>query len=134
MSSREGEGWGEGVGDVRTAAPARHQRPPEPLDAHLTSLATRAPHRDPCVCPSSLEAALQVDILLLAVSGSFSKAQVPVLLEQIEAGLAKGSPHRLKVIIDNSSAFRYDDRFPLVIPEINTAAAFPSSKPRSVGL
>ena len=35
------------------------------------------------------------------------------------------------MIIDNSSAFRYDDRFPLVIPEINTEAAFPSSKPRS---
>ena len=83
---------------------------------------------------SSLEAALQVDILLLAVSGSFSKAQVPTLLQKIEDGQDKGTPHRLKVIIDNSSAFRYDDRFPLVIPEINSEAAFPSSKPRSVGI
>jgi len=35
------------------------------------------------------------------------------------------------VIIDNSSAFRYDDRFPLVVPEINAAAAFPPGGPAS---
>ncbi len=52
-------------------------------------------------------AAGEADIVLLAVSGDFAKAHAPALA-------ALGA-----TVIDNSSAFRYDDDKPLVIPEIN---------------
>lgn len=51
--------------------------------------------------------ALKFDFIFLAVSGSFSL--------QHGKNLAQGGT----VVIDNSSAFRYDPAIPLVIPEIN---------------
>merc|ERR1719409_705378 len=57
----------------------------------------------------SVEAAQECDIVLMAVSGDFSKE----FSHQV-----KGGPKNTQVI-DNSSAFRYTDGIPLVIPEIN---------------
>jgi aspartate-semialdehyde dehydrogenase len=57
------------------------------------------------------EALRGIDFVLLAVSGDFAKAHAQALAKQ-------GS-----VVIDNSSAFRYDPAIPLVVPEINAAAA-----------
>merc|ERR1719258_910086 len=59
-----------------------------------------------------LEAARSVDVLFLAVSGDFALEWVPKLT-------ADGGP----LVIDNSSAYRYDDTVPLVVPEINADAA-----------
>ncbi|KAH9125965.1 hypothetical protein LEN26_009481 [Aphanomyces euteiches] len=56
----------------------------------------------------TVEAAREMDYVFLAVSGSFA-------LEHAEAIAAPGGA----VVIDNSSAFRLEDRVPLVIPEIN---------------
>ncbi len=50
------------------------------------------------------------DIVLLAVSGDFAKAHAPAL--------AEGGA----LVIDNSSAFRYDPAIPLIVPEINAGA------------
>ena len=47
-----------------------------------------------------------IDIALLAISGSWSKANAERIARQC-------------TVIDNSSAFRYNHRVPLVIPEIN---------------
>lgn len=47
------------------------------------------------------------DIILMAVSGDFAKRHAPAL--------ASGGA----LVIDNSSAFRYDDEIPLIVPEIN---------------
>ncbi|KAF4663108.1 hypothetical protein FOL47_005907 [Perkinsus chesapeaki] len=49
-------------------------------------------------------------VALLAVSGTFAQEVAPKLAD---AGI---------VVVDNSSAFRYDDNVPLVIPEINPQA------------
>ncbi|EER02470.1 Aspartate-semialdehyde dehydrogenase, putative [Perkinsus marinus ATCC 50983] len=49
-------------------------------------------------------------VALLAVSGTFAQEVAPKLAE---AGI---------VVVDNSSAFRYDNSVPLVIPEINPQA------------
>src|SRR3954468_16331115 len=68
------------------------------------------PYGDRTVRPFTLEAARQADIILLAVSGDFAKQYGPALTEQ-------GG-----IVIDNSSAFRYDPEIPLVVPEINAAA------------
>merc|ERR1719326_1658590 len=57
----------------------------------------------------SVEAAQECDIVLMAVSGDFSKEFSPQII---------GGPKNTRVI-DNSSAFRYDKNIPLVIPEIN---------------
>lgn len=57
-----------------------------------------------------VEKAGELDVVLLAVSGDFAKENAPKLVE-------KGA-----VVIDNSSAFRYDDAIPLVVPEINASA------------
>ncbi len=59
----------------------------------------------------SFEAASKLDVLLLAVGGDFS-------LEWAEKLAAAGV-----LVIDNSSAFRMKEGVPLVIPEINIAAA-----------
>lgn len=59
------------------------------------------------VKPFTLDAARQADIILLAVSGDFAKSYAHALTEQ-------GG-----VVIDNSSAFRYDADIPLIVPEIN---------------
>ncbi|AWK87127.1 aspartate-semialdehyde dehydrogenase [Azospirillum thermophilum] len=47
------------------------------------------------------------DVVLLAVSGDFAKQHAPAL--------AEGGA----LVIDNSSAFRYDADIPLIVPEIN---------------
>ena len=57
------------------------------------------------------ESAKKLDVLLLAVGGDFS-------LEWAEKLAAAGV-----LVIDNSSAFRMKDGVPLVVPEINIAAA-----------
>ena len=56
----------------------------------------------------SVEAARTCKFVLMAVSGDFAK-------EHAKNIGADGGPY----VIDNSSAFRYDDDIPLVIPEIN---------------
>lgn len=48
------------------------------------------------------------DVVFLAVSGSFALSEAPKLC-------ANDGP----LVVDNSSAFRYNDEIPLVIPEIN---------------
>ena len=55
----------------------------------------------------SLEAARELDVVFLAVSGEFATE----FGKQIAAGGA--------IVVDNSSAFRYDDDVPLVVPEVN---------------
>lgn len=56
----------------------------------------------------SVEAAKKMDFVFMAVSGGFSKEFAPQIATDDGA-----------IVIDNSSAFRYDDNIPLVIPEIN---------------
>ncbi len=51
-----------------------------------------------------------IDFALFSAGGSVSKAFAPKF---VEAGA---------VVIDNSSAFRYDDDVPLVVPEVNPGA------------
>lgn len=55
----------------------------------------------------SLEKVKDLDLVLMAVSGDFAKKYAP----QIAA--------EKPLVIDNSSAFRYNDKIPLVVPEIN---------------
>jgi len=62
--------------------------------------------------PFSVEAARECEVVLMAVSGDFSKEYSPQI---------SGGPKNTAVI-DNSSAFRYKDGVPLVIPEINGEA------------
>tara|TARA_B100000575_G_C23106722_1_gene638855 strand:+ start:689 stop:1696 length:1008 start_codon:yes stop_codon:yes gene_type:complete len=50
-----------------------------------------------------------IDILFSCVNGDFSKKYTPEILKKYP---------NIK-IIDNSSAFRYDDNIPLIVPEIN---------------
>ena len=50
---------------------------------------------------------IEADIILASAGGSISKSQAPIWV----SGGA--------VVIDNSSAFRYDDAVPLIVPEIN---------------
>ena len=59
----------------------------------------------------SPEKAGECDFVLMAVSGDFAKEFAPQIAEQ-------GA-----VVIDNSSAFRYDNGIPLVVPEVNADAA-----------
>ena len=61
-----------------------------------------------------LEQARQCDVVFLCVSGDFSKEFAKKLAEKTPNG---------PIVIDNSSAFRYDDDVPLVVPEINAYAA-----------
>merc|ERR1719482_1158526 len=65
----------------------------------------------------TLEAARAVDVLFLAVSGDFALEWVPKIT-------ADDGP----LVIDNSSAYRYDPEVPLVVPEINAEAARKSKK------
>jgi len=65
--------------------------------------------------PDSFEG---VDIALFSASGAVS-------LDLAPAAAAAGA-----VVIDNSSAFRMDDDVPLVVPEINAAAA--ADRPRGI--
>ncbi|CAK9089208.1 Aspartate-semialdehyde dehydrogenase (ASA dehydrogenase) (ASADH) (Aspartate-beta-semialdehyde dehydrogenase) [Durusdinium trenchii] len=74
----------------------------------------------------SLEAVQECDICLMAVSGDFSKEWAPKILGCTSSG-AKHDEHFERIaggpkntqVIDNSSAWRYDEDKPLVIPEIN---------------
>jgi len=59
--------------------------------------------------PFSVEAAQECDVVLMAVSGDFSKEFSPQI---------KGGP-KSTTVIDNSSAFRMQADVPLVVPEIN---------------
>jgi aspartate-semialdehyde dehydrogenase len=52
----------------------------------------------------------ELDIALFAISGSWSKENAK---KATDAGC---------IVVDNSSAFRYDDSVPLVVPEINPEA------------
>jgi len=65
----------------------------------------------------TLEAARECDVVFLAVSGDFALEWVPKLTDD-------DGP----LVIDNSSAYRYDDDVPLVVPEINAEAARKSKK------
>lgn len=65
----------------------------------------------------TLEEARKCDVVFLAVSGDFS-------LEWSEKLAENDGP----LVIDNSSAFRYDPTVPLVVPEINADAARKSKK------
>ncbi len=58
----------------------------------------------------SVELAKECDFVFLAVSGSFAKEYAPAISEKA-------------IVIDNSSAFRYDDAVPLIVPEINPEKA-----------
>ena len=68
------------------------------------------PYGQQKVSAFDIEAASQCDIVFLCVSGEFSKEHAKTLAAKT-------------IVIDNSSAFRYDDNVPLVVPEINAAAA-----------
>lgn len=57
------------------------------------------------------EGAIDADVILASAGGSISKALAP-------AWVAGGA-----LVIDNSSAFRYDADVPLVVPEVNGEAA-----------
>jgi len=59
----------------------------------------------------SVARAQECDFVLMAVSGGFSTEFSPQII-------ANGK----SVVIDNSSAFRYKDEIPLVVPEINPEA------------
>merc|ERR1719335_656621 len=66
--------------------------------------------------PFSVEASHKCHIVLMAVSGGFATEFAP----KITAG---GPADGVKsIVIDNSSAWRYDKDVPLVIPEVNAAA------------
>jgi aspartate-semialdehyde dehydrogenase len=53
------------------------------------------------------EGQIEADVILASAGGSISKSQAPIW--------ASGGA----IVIDNSSAFRYDDHIPLIVPEIN---------------
>ncbi len=55
------------------------------------------------------ETPLPVDIVLASAGGSISKQYAPIWAKQ-------------SVVVDNSSAFRYDPEVPLIVPEINAHA------------
>merc|ERR1719335_1487039 len=66
--------------------------------------------------PFSVEACHKCHFVLMAVSGGFATEFAP----KIAAG---GPADGVKsIVIDNSSAWRYDKNVPLVIPEVNAAA------------
>lgn len=60
----------------------------------------------------SVESAREMDFVFMSVSGSFSKEFAPQIAADSGA-----------TVIDNSSAFRYNEDVPLVIPEINAEKA-----------
>ena len=68
------------------------------------------PFGDTVIEEFSQDAARDLDLALLAVSGDFAKKHAPGL---VAAGVT---------VIDNSSAFRLEDHVPLVVPEVNAAA------------
>jgi len=71
------------------------------------------PYGDLIITLFSVEAARACDVVFLAVSGTFAKEHAKAIAAQPNGAL----------VIDNSSAFRYDDDIPLVVPEINCETA-----------
>ena len=65
----------------------------------------------PLTVQATPEGALPADLVLASAGGSISKEKAP---RWVEGGA---------VVIDNSSAFRYDEGVPLVVPEVNGEAA-----------
>ena len=65
----------------------------------------------PLTVQATPDGALPADLVLASAGGSISKEKAP---RWVEGGA---------VVIDNSSAFRYDDDVPLVVPEVNGEAA-----------
>lgn len=65
----------------------------------------------PLTVQATPEGALPADLVLASAGGSISKEKAP---RWVEGGA---------VVIDNSSAFRYDADVPLVVPEVNGEAA-----------
>ena len=65
----------------------------------------------PLTVQATPEGAIDADVILASAGGSISKALAP---RWVEGGA---------VVIDNSSAFRYDADVPLVVPEVNGDAA-----------
>ncbi|MFC3833941.1 MULTISPECIES: aspartate-semialdehyde dehydrogenase [Deinococcus] len=65
----------------------------------------------PLTVQATPDGAIDADVILASAGGSISKALAP-------AWVAGGA-----VVIDNSSAFRYDPEVPLVVPEVNGDAA-----------
>jgi aspartate-semialdehyde dehydrogenase len=72
---------------------------------------TKTPFGDVTIEEFSDAAVRDLDLALLAVSGDFAKAHAPAM---VAAGVT---------VVDNSSAFRLQDDVPLVVPEVNAAAA-----------
>ena len=72
----------------------------------------KTPFGDKKVEEFSLAASRECDVVFLAVSGDFALEWVPQIT-------ANNGP----LVIDNSSAFRYDKDVPLIVPEINIDAA-----------
>merc|ERR1719409_493769 len=66
--------------------------------------------------PFSVEACHKCHVVLMAVSGGFATEFAPKITAGGPAAGVKS------IVIDNSSAFRYDQGVPLVIPEVNAAA------------
>ena len=82
------------------------------LYASPRSAGTQLPFRGENLTVQAMpEGAIPADVILASAGGSIS-------LEMAPKWVAGGS-----VVIDNSSAFRYDPSVPLVVPEVNGAAA-----------
>lgn len=78
----------------------------------------KTPFGDKKIEEFTLESARACDVVFLAVSGDFA--------EEWAEKIAEGDDGAL--VIDNSSAFRYTEGIPLVVPEINADAARKSDK------
>ena len=65
----------------------------------------------PLTVQATPDGALPADLVLASAGGTISREKAP---RWVEGGA---------VVIDNSSAFRYDDDVPLVVPEVNGEAA-----------
>jgi len=85
--------------------------------ARSAGTAVPTPFGEKVIEEFTLESARACDVVFLAVSGDFALEWVPKLT-------ADGGP----LVIDNSSAYRYDPTVPLVVPEINAEAARKSTK------
>ena len=92
-----------------------HRRDFPVCELHLFASARSAgkkldtPYGEMTIEEYNLDAARACDYIFLAVSGSFALEHGP--------SISKGNDGA--IVIDNSSAFRYMDDIPLVIPEIN---------------
>lgn len=93
------------------------EQSPLPVDklqlyASPRSAGTQLPFRGEALTVQAMpDGAIPADVVLASAGGSIS-------LEMVPRWAAGGS-----VVIDNSSAFRYDPAVPLVVPEVNGAAA-----------